>query len=287
MNYRSRNHRDSPWPILGVSLAFLVLRALDLAFLIDPETSFPTVGPSALRWGAALAAALLLWQMGRSVQDRVCLVRRAPLGAAMVLTGGVMLAAGAVQWPNVQAGLQALRYASGPLRLTEMLILLPDLPTLLLFPLAGLWFFCTGVRTLAAPIPRKPPVALQCILPAAAALWATVQQFSVLPAASARLACTFRVLEALGAMLCVSVLGKLLFIPGGEYGKSVRQCGGVGFFLSSCCGFPQLLAELWYGTAPLSDLLVSASVCCIGLCGLAALLTTAPRSIPKEKGRAG
>ena len=55
-----------------------------------------------------------------------------------------------------------------------------------------------------------PPNAVQCLIPTAALLWVLIQRFSIIPAASARLGCTFRVLGALGALLCVGMLCKLL-----------------------------------------------------------------------------
>lgn len=47
---KSKN-KYSPWPAVALCLVFLALRIVDLALFTDPETSFPTVGPSAARWG--------------------------------------------------------------------------------------------------------------------------------------------------------------------------------------------------------------------------------------------
>ena len=46
---KSKN-KYSPWPAVALCLVFLALRIVDLALFTDPETSFPTVGPSAARW---------------------------------------------------------------------------------------------------------------------------------------------------------------------------------------------------------------------------------------------
>ena len=53
---KSKN-KYSPWPAVALCLVFLALRIVDLALFTDPETSFPTVGPSAARWGTALVGA--------------------------------------------------------------------------------------------------------------------------------------------------------------------------------------------------------------------------------------
>ena len=47
---KSKN-KYSPWPAVALCLVFLALRIVDQALFTDPETSFPTVGPSAARWG--------------------------------------------------------------------------------------------------------------------------------------------------------------------------------------------------------------------------------------------
>ncbi len=47
---KSKN-KYSPWPAVALCLVFLALRIVDLALFTDPETSFPTVGPSAARAG--------------------------------------------------------------------------------------------------------------------------------------------------------------------------------------------------------------------------------------------
>ena len=61
---KSKN-KYSPWPVVALCLVFLALRIVDLVLFTDPETSFPTVGPSAARWGAALVGAAALLVMGR------------------------------------------------------------------------------------------------------------------------------------------------------------------------------------------------------------------------------
>ena len=84
---KSKN-KYSPWPAVALCLVFLALRIVDLALFTDPETSFPTVGPSAARWGAALvgAAALLVCAMGT-------LLKYLP-GAALYICGGALILSG-------------------------------------------------------------------------------------------------------------------------------------------------------------------------------------------------
>lgn len=60
-----------PWPAVALCLVFLALRIVDLALFTDPETSFPTVGPSAARWGAALVGAAALLVMGRRADEKL------------------------------------------------------------------------------------------------------------------------------------------------------------------------------------------------------------------------
>ena len=49
----------------------LALRIVDLALFTDPETSFPTVGPSAARWGTVLVGAAALLVMGRRADEKL------------------------------------------------------------------------------------------------------------------------------------------------------------------------------------------------------------------------
>ena len=109
-------------------------------------------------------------------------------------------------------------------------------------------------------------------------MWVLIQRFSIIPAASARLGCTFRVLGALGALLCVGMLCKLLYVPGGTYGCTVQQYGSLAFYFATF--------ELVRGSVSEQTLLTSLAMGCIGLCGLAAMLTTAPRSNPTKKDKA-
>ena len=67
---KSKN-KYSPWPAVALCLVFLALRIVDLALFTDPETSFPTVGPSAARWGAALVGAAALLVMGRRADEKL------------------------------------------------------------------------------------------------------------------------------------------------------------------------------------------------------------------------
>lgn len=109
---------------------------------------------------------------------------------------------------------------------------------------------------------------------------------SIIPAASARLGCTFRVLGALGALLCVGMLCKLLYVPGGTYGCTVQQYGSLAFYFATCHELPQAIFELVRGSVSEQTLLTSLAMGCVGLCGLAAMLTTAPRSNPTKKDKA-
>ena len=154
---------------------------------------------------------------------------------------------------------------------------------------AGVWFFAMGWRVLSAPEGRgtaMPPNAVQCLIPTAALLWVLIQRFSIIPAASARLGCTFRVLGALGALLCVGMLCKLLYVPGGTYGCTVQQYGSLAFYFATCHELPQAIFELVRGSVSEQTLLTSLAMGCIGLCGLAAMLTTVPRSNPTKKDKA-
>ena len=124
------------------------------------------------------------------------------------------------------------------------------------------------------------------LIPTAALLWVLIQRFSIIPAASARLGCTFRVLGALGALLCVGMLCKLLYVPGGTYGCTVQQYGSLAFYFATCHELPQAIFELVRGSVSEQTLLTSLAMGCIGLCGLAAMLTTVPRSNPTKKDKA-
>ena len=177
---KSKN-KYSPWPAVALCLVFLALRIVDLALFTDPETSFPTVGPSAARWGAALVGAAALLVMGRRADEKIAPGRKSVLGVMMAVTGTVLVLAG----------------------LSQLLSATVVWPSMVLLTAAGVWFFAMGWRVLSAPEGRgtaMPPNAVQCLIPTAALLWVLIQRFSIIPAASARLGCTFRVLGALGAL---------------------------------------------------------------------------------------
>ena len=95
-----------------------------------------------------------------------------------------------------------------------------------------------------------------------------------------------RVLGALGALLCVGMLCKLLYVPGGTYGCTVQQYGSLAFYFATCHELPQAIFELVRGSVSEQTLLTSLAMGCIGLCGLAAMLTTVPRSNPTKKDKA-
>ena len=246
---------------------FLALRIVDLALFTDPETSFPTAGPSAARWGAALAGAAVLLVLGRRADEKIVPGKKSLLAIVMMVTGTVLVLAG----------------------LSQLLSAAVVWPSMVLLTAAGVWFFAMGWRMLAAPDGRGtaiPPNAVQCLVPVAALLWVLIQRFSIVSAASARLGCTFRVLGALGALLCVGMLCKLLYVPGGAYGRTVQQYGSLAFYFATCHELPQAIFELVRGSISVQNLLTSLAMGCIGLCGLAAMLTTAPRSNPTKKDKA-
>ena len=211
------------------------------------------------------AAALLV--MGRRADEKIAPGRKSVLGVMMAVTGTVLVLAG----------------------LSQLLSATVVWPSMVLLTAAGVWFFAMGWRVLSAPEGRgtaMPPNAVQCLIPTAALLWVLIQRFSIIPAASARLGCTFRVLGALGALLCVGMLCKLLYVPGGTYGCTVQQYGSLAFYFATCHELPQAIFELVRGSVSEQTLLTSLAMGCIGLCGLAAMLTTVPRSNPTKKDKA-
>ena len=237
---KSKN-KYSPWPAVALCLVFLALRIVDLALFTDPETSFPTVGPSAARWGAALVGAAALLVMGRRADEKIAPGRKSVLGVMMAVTGTVLVLAG----------------------LSQLLSATVVWPSMVLLTAAGVWFFAMGWRVLSAPEGRgtaMPPNAVQCLIPTAALLWVLIQRFSIIPAASARLGCT--------------------------YGCTVQQYGSLAFYFATCHELPQAIFELVRGSVSEQTLLTSLAMGCIGLCGLAAMLTTVPRSNPTKKDKA-
>ena len=189
------------------------------------------------------------------------------MGVMMAVTGTVLVLAG----------------------LSQLLSAAVVWPSMVLLTAAGVWFFAMGWRVLSTPEGRgtaMPPNAVQCLIPTAALLWVLIQRFSIIPAASARLGCTFRVLGALGALLCVGMLCKLLYVPGGTYGCTVQQYGSLAFYFATCHELPQAIFELVRGSGSEQPLLTSLAMGCIGLCGLATMLTTVPRSNPTKKDKA-
>ena len=74
--------------------------------------------------------------------------------------------------------------------------------------------------------------------------------------------------------------------PGGTYGCTVQQYGSLAFYFATCHELPQAIFELVRGSVSEQTLLTSLAMGCIGLCGLAAMLTTVPRSNPTKKDKA-
>lgn len=254
----------SPWPVVLICLVFLALRIADLMFFTDPETSFPTQGSSALRWGAALAGAAVILAVSSRADNKIRSDRGGGLGIPMIAAGTFLVLAG----------------------LAQLLNFVTVWPSMVLQTAAGIWFLLLGwqeIFTARKSGKKVPPNAVQCVIPTAALLWVLVRRFSIIPAASARLACTFRVLGALGALLCVGMLCKIIYVPGGEYGRAVQQWGSLGFYFATCHELPQAVYELLNNTATTAELLTSLAIGCIGLCGLAAMFTTVPRNNRTKK----
>ena len=66
----------------------------------------------------------------------------------------------------------------------------------------------------------------------------------------------------------------------------MQQYGSLAFYFATCHELPQAIFELVRGSVSEQTLLTSLAMGCIGLCGLAAMLTTAPRSNPTKKDKA-
>ena len=130
---KSKN-KYSPWPAVALCLVFLALRIVDLALFTDPETSFPTVGPSAARWGAALVGAAALLVMGRRADEKIAPGRKSVLGVMMAVTGTVLVLAG----------------------LSQLLSIAVVWPSMVLLTAAGVWFFAMGWRVLSTPEGEPP-----------------------------------------------------------------------------------------------------------------------------------
>ena len=144
---KSKN-KYSPWPAVALCLVFLALRIVDLALFTDPETSFPTVGPSAARWGTALVGAAALLVMGRRADEKIAPGRKSLMGVMMAVTGTVLVLAG----------------------LSQLLSAAVVWPSMVLLTAAGVWFFAMGWRVLSAPEGRgtaMPPNAVPDSLHAA------------------------------------------------------------------------------------------------------------------------
>lgn len=135
---KSKN-KYSPWPAVALCLVFLALRIVDLALFTDPETSFPTVGPSAARWGTALVGAAALLVMGRRADEKIAPGRKSVLGVMMAVTGTVLVLAG----------------------LSQLLSAAVVWPSMVLLTAAGVWFFAMGWRVLSTPEGRGTAMAAQ------------------------------------------------------------------------------------------------------------------------------
>ena len=96
---KSKN-KYSPWPAVALCLVFLALRIVDLALFTDPETSFPTVGPSAARWGTALVGAAALLVMGRRVDEKIAPYGKRCIGIGLSALGPIDLSTGTLLTPT-------------------------------------------------------------------------------------------------------------------------------------------------------------------------------------------
>ena len=198
-------------PALALCLALLALRVVDLLFFTDPATGFVTTGPAWLRWAVPMGASVLLWLLG-------CLLPRDAVPHATPAQGAALLAAGAF---FAVSGLTGLA----------------DLPQALLALAAGGWCLCFGVRLLRGSV--RPLPAAWCLPVLVPELWALVRQFSVVPASTARLQCTYRVLGGAAALLLLCALFKLLFAPGTPCGRLAFRCGMAALLLCTCMRRPR------------------------------------------------
>lgn len=235
-------------PALALCLALLALRVVDLLFFTDPATGFVTAGPAWLRWAVPMGASVLLWLLG-------CLLPRDAVPHATPAQGAALLAAGAFFAVSGLTGLS-------------------DLPQALLALAAGGWCLCFGVRLLRGSV--RPLPAAWCLPVLVPELWALVRQFSVVPASTARLQCTYRVLGGAAALLLLCALFKLLFAPGTPCGRLAFRCGMAALLLCTCHEAPQAVYGLAHGLCGLSRAAFSLGQGALGLCGLAMAYSSGP-----------
>ena len=261
---KSKN-KYSPWPAVALCLVFLALRIVDLALFTDPETSFPTVGPSAARWGAALVGAAALLVMGRRADEKIAPGRKSVLGVMMAVTGTVLVLAGLSAAVERRSGVAQHGAADGGGRVV------------LRYGLAGSFDPGRAWNRHAAQRRAVPDPYGGAAVGADPAVFPSSRRhrrgLAVPSGCWGRWARCF-----VWGMLC-----KLLYVPGGTYGCTVQQYGSLAFYFATCHELPQAIFELVRGSVSEQTLLTSLAMGCIGLCGLAAMLTTVPRSNPTKK----
>ena len=127
-------------------------------------------------------------------------------------------------------------------------------PSMVLLTAAGVWFFAMGWRVLSTPEGRgtaMPPNAVQCLIPTAALLWVLIQRFSIIPAASARLGCTFRVLGRWARCFVWGCCASCCMFPAVPMAASVQQYGSLAFYFATCHELPQAILS-WCAAASLN-----------------------------------
>lgn len=228
--------------------AWLVFRITDLALFTDPSTGFVTSGPAWLRWAVALCAAVFISLLSHWVP-------RDTVPRAGCAQGAALTAAG------VFFTLSALAALSAPIHA-------------LLTLAAGIWCLFFGIRMLRGG--KRVLHAAWCLPVLVPIMAALIWQFSVIPASTARLDCTFRVLGGAAAALFLCVLFKEIFAPGTPCGRDAFRCGMMALLFCTCQETPQALSALLCGRITLSAALFSFGQGALGLCGLAMVYSSGP-----------
>lgn len=248
---------------VGLCLALLALRVLDLALFTNPATGFVEAGWFGLRILLPALAAVLAYLTARFAAPRPM----ALLGACPPL-GGALLGAGAAM-----AGFFALELLAGG-ALTGL--------TALTALLSAIWCFVFGARAfrpLADPIARLPG-AVWALPGVAFVLWRGVYRFAVAPASVVRLGYTLRVLSAVAALLFLVVLFRVFFTPGLPVGRSLYATGCNAFLFCTCQELPQAVFDQLNGRLPLTELAASLALGLLGLAGLACAWYAAGEGAP-------
>lgn len=231
-------------------------RSLDLSFATDAATGFCVVGSVWWRYAVLGIVVLAAVLAGRAIPlQPERLQRRRPVSGMLAFAGAVcMLAAGAAQFAFAAATVGTL-----------VRIALEVLCAVWLSTLGRCWCSAAPWKTPAGGLPLAVTGSLVFY-------WNVLLRFMENSSSWHRVQPTAAVWQELAALLFLSALARMLYVPVPENGRTLHAAALAAFCLCLCWEMPQLIYTVaCNGLCPavLPDVLAGLAMCCIGGMGLA------------------